>query len=122
MSIAVLRTSDSWWVRTPDGAARVDTSASTTAELLADRPAVLAASTSVESVPVEELTLLSPVTAPCRVVAQMTNYASHVKDSGMNPETVPLTFFRKTSGSISGPFEDVVKPEHVRFLDYEIEI
>lgn len=122
MTVSVLRTAEGWWVRTPDGAARVDTSASTTAELLADRPAVLAASARGESVPVEESMLLSPVTAPCRVVAQMTNYASHVRDSGMDPATVPLTFFRKTSGSISGPFDDVVKPEHVRFLDYEIEI
>jgi 2-keto-4-pentenoate hydratase/2-oxohepta-3-ene-1,7-dioic acid hydratase in catechol pathway len=40
----------------------------------------------------------------------------------MEPKTIPLTFFRKTSGSISGPFDDVIKPEHVRFLDYEVEI
>jgi 2-keto-4-pentenoate hydratase/2-oxohepta-3-ene-1,7-dioic acid hydratase in catechol pathway len=40
----------------------------------------------------------------------------------MNPETIPLTFFRKTSGSISGPYDDIVKPVHVRFLDYEVEI
>jgi 2-keto-4-pentenoate hydratase/2-oxohepta-3-ene-1,7-dioic acid hydratase in catechol pathway len=52
----------------------------------------------------------------------MTNYASHVKDSGMDPKTIPLTFFRKASGSISGPFDDIVKPDHVRFLDYEVEI
>jgi 2-keto-4-pentenoate hydratase/2-oxohepta-3-ene-1,7-dioic acid hydratase in catechol pathway len=67
------------------------------------------------------LELVSPVTSPCRVVAQMTNYVSHVKDSGMNPDTVPLTFFRKASGSISGPSADVIKPDHVRFLDYEVE-
>ncbi len=40
----------------------------------------------------------------------------------MNPTTIPLTFFRKTSGSISGPFDDIVRPAHVRFLDYEVEI
>lgn len=62
------------------------------------------------------------MTAPCRVVAQMTNFASHVKDAGMDPKTIPLTFFRKTSGSISGPFDDIVKPQHVKFLDYEVEI
>ncbi|MFF5233634.1 fumarylacetoacetate hydrolase family protein [Dactylosporangium sp. NPDC000521] len=33
-----------------------------------------------------------------------------------------MTFFRKTSGSISGPFDDVVRPGHVRLLDYEVEI
>jgi 2-keto-4-pentenoate hydratase/2-oxohepta-3-ene-1,7-dioic acid hydratase in catechol pathway len=45
-----------------------------------------------------------------------------VKDAGMDPKSIPLTFFRKASGSISGPFDDIVKPDHVRFLDYEVEI
>jgi 2-keto-4-pentenoate hydratase/2-oxohepta-3-ene-1,7-dioic acid hydratase in catechol pathway len=122
MSTSVLRTADAWWVLTPTGAAKVHTSATTTAELLADRPAIDAATTSTDTVPVDDLALVSPVTAPCRVVAQMTNYVSHVKDTNGNPETVPLTFFRKTSGSISGPFADVVRPGHVKLLDYEVEI
>ncbi|MER7458014.1 fumarylacetoacetate hydrolase family protein [Micromonospora sp. NPDC126480] len=122
MTTSVLRTADAWWVLTPSGAAKVNTSATTTAELLADRPAIVAATTSGDTVPVDELALISPVTAPCRVVAQMTNFASHVKDTNGNPETVPLTFFRKTSGSISGPFADVVRPAHVALLDYEVEI
>jgi 2-keto-4-pentenoate hydratase/2-oxohepta-3-ene-1,7-dioic acid hydratase in catechol pathway len=122
MTISVLRTSDSWWVKTPTGAARIDTTATTTAQLLADRAAVEAAAHSRDTVRVESLALISPVTAPCRVVAQMTNFASHVKDAGMNPDTIPLTFFRKASGSISGPFDDIVKPSHVQFLDYEVEI
>ncbi|WP_063050384.1 fumarylacetoacetate hydrolase family protein [Nocardia arthritidis] len=122
MSISVLRTADAWWVVTPAGAARVDTAAATTGQLLADRQAIRAASMSGEVVPVESLAPVSPVTAPCRVVAQMTNFASHVKDSGGDPATVPLTFFRKASGSISGPHDDVIRPAHVRLLDYEVEI
>jgi 2-keto-4-pentenoate hydratase/2-oxohepta-3-ene-1,7-dioic acid hydratase in catechol pathway len=121
MSTSVLRTADAWWVQTPAGAAKVQTTARTTAELLADRPAIAAAA-SAETVPVDGLALVSPVTAPCRVVAQMTNFASHVKDVGMDPDTVPLTFFRKSSGSISGPYDDVIRPGHVRLLDYEVEI
>jgi 2-keto-4-pentenoate hydratase/2-oxohepta-3-ene-1,7-dioic acid hydratase in catechol pathway len=31
-------------------------------------------------------------------------------------------FFRKSSGSISGPTDDVLRPAHVRLLDYEIEL
>ncbi|MBJ7463204.1 MAG: fumarylacetoacetate hydrolase family protein [Mycolicibacterium sp.] len=121
MTISVLRTADAWWVKTPNGAARIDTAATTTADLLADRAAVDAALTG-DVVPVDTLDLISPVTAPCRVIAQMTNFESHVRDSGMDPKTVPLTFFRKSSASISGPFDDIVKPGHVRFLDYEVEI
>lgn len=122
MTITILHTTDAWYVQTQTGAAKVDTAARTTAELLRDRPAIEAAANSVATVAVDTLDLVSPVTAPCRVVAQMTNFASHVKDSGMDPATVPLTFFRKASGSINGPNDDIVKPEHVRFMDYEVEI
>ncbi|MGA6204111.1 fumarylacetoacetate hydrolase family protein [Nocardia testacea] len=122
MSISVLRTSDAWWVHTPKGAARIDTSATTTKQLLADRAAVEAARNSTDVVALESLSLESPVTAPCRVVAQMTNFVSHVKDSGGDPATVPLTFFRKTSGSISGPTDDIQRPAHVQLLDYEVEV
>ena len=122
MSITILRTADDWWVRTSSGAALIETDATTTGELLADRDRIEAARATVDTVDPDSLELVSPVTAPCRVVAQMTNYASHVQDSGLDPETIPLTFFRKTSGSISGPYDDVVRPAHVRFLDYEAEI
>ncbi|MEW2357186.1 fumarylacetoacetate hydrolase family protein [Spirillospora sp. NPDC029432] len=122
MSVNVLRTAEAWWVETGEGAVRITTSATTTGRLLADRDAIDAAVSGGPAVPVESLELLSPVTAPCRVVAQMTNFASHAKDSGMDPATLPLTFFRKTSGSLSGPYDDVVRPAHVRLLDYEVEI
>lgn len=121
MTLSILRTADAWWVATAAGAEKIDTPATTTAELLADRSAIDAASGSA-AVAVDSLALLSPVTAPCRVVAQMTNFASHVKDAGMDPKSIPLTFFRKASGSIVGPTGDIVKPSHVRFLDYEVEI
>jgi 2-keto-4-pentenoate hydratase/2-oxohepta-3-ene-1,7-dioic acid hydratase in catechol pathway len=123
MTISILRTGDAWWVATESGAAKIDTNAATTRDLLANRAAIeAAAASSSDSVPVDSLQLVSPITAPCRVVAQMTNFASHVKDAGMDPKSIPLTFFRKASGSIAGPFDDIVKPVHVRFLDYEVEI
>ena len=122
MSISVLHTTDAWWVQTPRGAVKIATDAITTAELLADRDAIDAAASGTDVVPLDSLDLLSPVTRPCRVVAQMTNYASHVKDAGMDPTRIPLTFFRKSSASITGPADDIVKPSHVQLLDYEVEI
>jgi len=122
MSVSILRTADAWWVQTPNGAARVRTEAASTAAVLADRGAIDAAAHSTDTVPVESLQLLSPVTTPCRVVAQATNYASHVRDVGRDPAKTPLTFFRKASGSVAGPFDDIVKPPHVQLLDYEVEI
>jgi 2-keto-4-pentenoate hydratase/2-oxohepta-3-ene-1,7-dioic acid hydratase in catechol pathway len=122
MTVSILRTADAWWVQTPSGAARIRTNAASTAEVLADRAAIDAATRSTETVPVQNLTLLSPVTTPCRLVAQATNYASHVRDVGRDPAKTPLTFFRKASGSVTGPFDDIVKPPHVQLLDYEVEI
>ena len=121
MTVSVLRTADAWWVDTPTGAAKIATAAATTKELLGDRAAI-AATAGAGAVARGDLALLSPVTAPCRVVAQMTNFTSHVKDAGMDPKSIPLTFFRKSSASISGPFDAVIKPTHVRLLDYEVEI
>jgi 2-keto-4-pentenoate hydratase/2-oxohepta-3-ene-1,7-dioic acid hydratase in catechol pathway len=122
MTVSILHTADAWWVQTPSGAARIRTDAASTAEVLADRAAIDAAANSTDTEPVDSLKLLSPITTPCRVVAQATNYASHVRDVGRDPAKTPLTFFRKASGSVIGPFDDVVKPSHVQLLDYELEI
>ncbi len=126
MTVSVLHTADAWWLKTPNGAAKIDTTATTTAALLADQTAfeaaVQAAAARSDTVAVDSLKLISPVTRPCRVVAQMTNFESHVRDAGMDPVSIPLTFFRKASASINGPFDDIVKPQHVKLLDYEVEI
>ena len=125
MTVSLLHTADTWWLKTTNGAAKLDTKATTTAGLLADRAALdaaIEAAAGADTVPIDSLKLTSPVTRPCRVVAQMTNFVSHVKDAGMDPASVPLTFFRKASASINGPFDDIVKPPHVTLLDYEVEI
>lgn len=122
MTIPVLRTSEGWWVETAAGAARIATAATGTAQLLSDRAAIEAALGATDTVTVDTLDLVSPLTRPCRVVAQMTNFESHVRDAGMDPKSIPLTFFRKASASICGPFADIVKPAHVQLLDYEVEI
>jgi 2-keto-4-pentenoate hydratase/2-oxohepta-3-ene-1,7-dioic acid hydratase in catechol pathway len=122
MSTTILRTRDGWWLLTRGAATRIDTDATSTKALLAEPEQIEAARTGKNTVDPASLDLVSPVTAPCRVVAQMTNFTTHVKDSGLDPDTIPLTFFRKTSGSLSGPFDDIIRPGHVRFLDYEVEI
>ncbi|WUD70546.1 fumarylacetoacetate hydrolase family protein [Streptomyces sp. NBC_00510] len=122
MSTNVMRTADGWWAVRDERAVRIDTKAATTAELLADRAAVREAASSTESgTPVADLVPLSPVTTPCRVVAQMVNYRSHARDSGLTGD-IPPTFFRKASGSVSGPHDTIVRPAHVKFLDYEVEV
>jgi len=125
MSARLARTADGWWAVTPAGLVRLDLPAATTAGLLADRAALSAAieaAGSGDAVPAASLDLLSPVTAPARVVAQAVNYRSHATDSGFDPDTVPPAFFRKASHSITGPAGDIIRPDGVGFLDYEVEL
>jgi 2-keto-4-pentenoate hydratase/2-oxohepta-3-ene-1,7-dioic acid hydratase in catechol pathway len=125
MSVNVLRADGAWWVTRGGRATRIPTHATTTAQLLAARDAVAAtASGADESFDTEiaGLVLESPVTTPCRVVAQMVNYRSHAKESGFDPAKVLPTFFRKASGSVVGPTSDILRPGHVRLLDYEVEL
>lgn len=123
MTTTILRTAVGWWVQQSETAHPIQTAATTTGELLDDRAAIDAATGSdAGATPVADLDLLSPVTTPCRVVAQMVNYRSHARDSGIDPDRVSATFFRKSSGSVTGPFGEIVKPSHVRLLDYEVEI
>ena len=131
MSVNIGRTADAWWVNTPAGLAQLEVSADTTRELLSDRAVLDAAITAAlhltdeqpsRAVPADGLDLLSPVTAPARVVAQMVNYRSHAEDSGLDPARIPPTFFRKTSHSLTGPTGTIRRPAGVEFLDYEIEL
>ena len=128
MSINLARTVEAWWAVTPAGLVRLGLPAATTAGLLADRAALEAAVDAAQAaapqkaVPAESLDLLSPVTAPARVVAQAVNYRSHAIDSGFDPDTVPAAFFRKASHSITGPAGDIIRPDGVGFLDYEVEL
>jgi len=131
MSARLARTADGWWLVTPAGLLRLGLAAPTTARLLADRAALDAAiraghkavaADPRQAVPATSLDLLSPVTAPTRIVAQAVNYRSHATDSGLNPDRVPPTFFRKASHSLTGPTGDIIRPDGVSFLDYEVEL
>ena len=71
----------------------------------------------------EDVTLLSPITNEAKVLCQGANYRQHMIDSGMNPDDKSFNmFFTKSSGSITGPGGEIVKPAHVQLLDYEVEL
>ncbi len=127
MTARLARTADGWWLVTLAGLVRLDLAAPSTGALLADRPALdaaVAAATAAEEfvVPARSLDLLSPVTAPARIVAQAVNYRSHAAESGFDPDKVPPVFFRKSSHSLTGPDGDIIRPHGVGFLDYEVEL
>ena len=71
----------------------------------------------------EALALLSPVTQDADYICQGLNYASHLREIGRAPEdAIHNIFFHKASSCICGPKDDVVRPAHVKALDYEIEL
>ena len=72
---------------------------------------------------VDDVKVLSPITTNQQFLCQGINYGSHVRESGMDPANIPFnTFFTKASSSLTGPYDDVVRPRHVALLDYEIEL
>lgn len=103
----------------------LDLPCTTTGDLLrlgrdAIRQAAGAATDAVDAAAAE---LLSPITAPARVLCQGANYRQHMIDSGMDPDAKAFNmFFTKSTASITGPTGQIVKPRHVQLLDYEIEL
>jgi 2-keto-4-pentenoate hydratase/2-oxohepta-3-ene-1,7-dioic acid hydratase in catechol pathway len=123
LSINVIRTAKRWYVQRGSEAFPVDAELPSTAELLTNGVGTVraAASAGGGGVPADGLSLRSPVTTPCRVVAQAVNYHSHAQDAGAGDDPPPV-FFRKSSASVSGPTDDIIRPRHVRLLDYELEV
>jgi 2-keto-4-pentenoate hydratase/2-oxohepta-3-ene-1,7-dioic acid hydratase in catechol pathway len=75
------------------------------------------------TVSMDQVRILSPITANQQFLCQGVNYASHVRESGMDPADMPFnTIFTKASSCLTGPYDDVVRPAQVKLLDYEIEL
>jgi len=87
------------------------------------REAARALTAAQAQVPLAEVRILSPVTRNQQFLCQGVNYASHVRESGLDPSDFPFnTIFTKAPSCLSGPYDDVVKPAHVKLLDYEVEL
>lgn len=113
-----------WGVVRGTGIAPLDGDYPTTAALIeTGEPDWRAAVTRAPSIEVAAVTLLSPVTASARVVCQGANYRQHMIESGVDPDAKRFNmFFEKSDASISAPVGSIVRPSHVRLLDYEIEL
>jgi 2,4-diketo-3-deoxy-L-fuconate hydrolase len=128
MAVPIVRFQQSreprWGVLFGNRIAPIDGDFPTTGDLLRKgRQAVRDAKVSHATVPLNEVQLLSPVTVNQQLVCQGINYASHVRESGMDPNKVAFnTIFTKAPSSICGARDDIVRPHHVRLLDYEIEL
>ncbi|HEY6100981.1 MAG TPA: fumarylacetoacetate hydrolase family protein [Anaeromyxobacter sp.] len=113
-----------WGVVRGPGIIPLERSYATTAALIERGEADWrAAAARAPSLGVAEVDLLSPVTAPARVICQGANYRQHMIESGLDPDAKRFNmFFEKSDASISAPVGAIVRPAHVRLLDYEIEL
>lgn len=74
-------------------------------------------------VPASAVEFLSPVTAPCQIVCQGKNYLDHVIETGVKPQNKDFNLlFGKADSSLHPPNSPVVRPAHVKLLDYELEL
>lgn len=67
------------------------------------------------------LKLLSPVTSPCQIICQGKNYYSHMRETGVKSKDHNI-LFTKADSALSPAEGEVVRPEGVRLLDYEVEL
>jgi len=82
-----------------------------------------ALSAGTEGIPLSDARLLSPVTSPARIVCQGANYSAHRAEAGLKPERPPFNLiFTKADSSLSGAYDPIQLPGHVKLLDYEIEL
>ncbi|TGM52946.1 fumarylacetoacetate hydrolase family protein [Leptospira adleri] len=76
-----------------------------------------------KTVSISEVEILSPITAPCQILCQGANYRQHLIESGLDPDDKNYNlFFTKSDASLSSPIGEIVRPSHVKLLDYEIEL
>ncbi len=68
-----------------------------------------------------EVTLHAPIADPPRVFAIGLNYRDHAIEAKMALPTVPVVFFKMTTGII-GPGQDIVLPKNSTKVDYEAEL
>ncbi|WML39142.1 fumarylacetoacetate hydrolase family protein [Neobacillus sp. OS1-2] len=88
-----------------------------------EEAASIHAKENVETIPINEVTILSPVTKPARIICQGVNYSAHRSETGMEASRPPFNMiFSKADSSLTGAYTEIVRPSQVKLLDYELEL
>ncbi|WP_084963920.1 fumarylacetoacetate hydrolase family protein [Thermoactinospora rubra] len=91
-------------------------------DLIADGAAIATLEPVAPALPLAEVTLLSPLAAPQKIVCIGLNYADHIRETGLEAPQRPLAFV-KTAHTLAGPYEEIVIPEGATGqLDWEAEL
>lgn len=68
-----------------------------------------------------DVKLAPAIARPSKLVCIGLNYASHAAESGMEPPSEPVVFFKATT-AWSGPNDPIVIPRHSEKTDWEVEL
>ena len=74
-----------------------------------------------EPIDISGLRVGAPIGRPGAVICIGQNYAAHAAESGAQPPTAPVIFF-KHPNTVVGPFDDVVIPRGSTKTDWEVEL
>ncbi|WP_018969689.1 fumarylacetoacetate hydrolase family protein [Rubritalea marina] len=86
-----------------------------------ERLKAFVASNELPSVEASSVTLAPAIARPSKIVCIGLNYALHAKESGMEPPSEPVVFFKSTS-AWSGPNDTIVIPRKSEKTDWEVEL
>jgi 2-keto-4-pentenoate hydratase/2-oxohepta-3-ene-1,7-dioic acid hydratase in catechol pathway len=71
--------------------------------------------------PLDDVSLLPPITDPDKIVCLGLNYRSHAAEAGQEPPEAP-TFFAKFRNALAAPGAEVALPRGREKVDYEAEV
>ncbi len=94
-------------------------------EHLAQRRAAAADGGTPTGLSLAEVELLSPLTPASTLLCQGLNYASHQQEAGMHKAAIDPQdnlLFIKSSASLTGADNDIIRPTGCELLDYEAEL
>jgi len=82
----------------------------------------IAKSAQAGTVALSDITIISPVTRPTRLLCLGVNYAEHREETKADKHQKETLFFRKDESSITTPYADIPWPAKEPLFDYEVEM
>jgi 2-keto-4-pentenoate hydratase/2-oxohepta-3-ene-1,7-dioic acid hydratase in catechol pathway len=75
----------------------------------------------VESVSIEKIHWLAPISLRSKILCSVVNFIGHGEEVNRKPPSQPFLFL-KASSALNGPFDQIVKPQWAGRMDYETEL
>ncbi|WP_286828267.1 MULTISPECIES: fumarylacetoacetate hydrolase family protein [Kordiimonas] len=128
INVARIKTvSDTLWaVVTPEGYQPVPGDYPTTGDFVRngrDRAFKVAQENGGGLIPFSDAQCLCPITQNQQYICQGANYVSHMLEAGLDPNQKGYNMiFRKASSCLAPADTDIIRPDHVSLLDYELEL